>query len=316
MSTRPPSAAQPKRNRTLLIGAVVVILLLGAVLAYYMVDNAQQAEVIEELTLTKTELDAEITQLNQKVDKVDAELMTTKKNLAEKTEEVEQLLRQIKFLKGQVNAYIVQGKLAEQEKEKYKGMYEQLSFYNDRYRKEIASLKQENKLLKERLASAEGKTDSLSKELREKEDEIIQKEIKLEGAQALSAVNFKISAIKRNKKPAEDGKIQARDVRKGIEVCFTVPKNSAALMGEREVVLIMTHESGRTLKGEGSGGYFNYHGRKTAFTSKSILEYNGNSTRHCLKYDHREGTRIKEGMYDIKVLDAGNLMGKSTLTVE
>ena len=315
MSTPPPGAQTRNRNRTLLFGALALIVVLGGALAYFISDNAQKGEVIEELTLTKAELDTEIEQLNERVEQVDAELMTTQKDLAEKTEEVEGLLREIKYLKGQVNSYRVQGKLAEQEKEKFKGMYEQLDFYNDRYRKEIKSLKAENKRLKSELAVSKGKQDSLTRELDDREDELTQKEIKLEGAKALSAVNFKFFAIKRNRKAAEAGKMQARDVKKGIDVCFTVPKNSAALMGERQMVLIMT-DGAHTLMSENGGGYFNYHGRKTGYTTKAMLDYQGTSKRVCVRYDHRDGTRIKAGTYDVKVLADDNLLGSSTLVVE
>lgn len=311
------SAARRSSTRLWLGVGLVAVVGLTTALVFVLDENAQQAEIIDELQLNKEDLQLEIEQLDRRVERTDAELAKANVDLKKKTEDVEQLLGKIAYLQRQLRAAIKQGELSEKERQRYQGQYEQLAFYNKRYRAEIAALKEENAKLKAQLAAAGNARDSLENTVGALENDLIQTEIQLETAKALTAIDFQYTALKRVNKPFDGKEVKQRDLQEGLQVCCTVAANNAAAPGKRTVYLLVLAPNGPALTNfNRNSGYFELRKKKTAYTAKAELDYTGSARQLCLSHYFKPGEEPLKGTYTVKLYAEGFLLGEDTFEVQ
>lgn len=315
---QPPEPTAPRRSRlrNLLVAALLLLAVTGGFLVYFFLEVEEQRGIIEELTLSQEDLEAEIKDLDATMEQLDAELAEANADREQKEQRIEQLLKQISYLQSQVQVYIKRGKLMEQEKERYQGMYEQLMFYNKKYRREIAALKAENEALRGQVAALSGDLDSLENKTQELQNTVTEQEITIESSKALTAINFRFFGVKRRDNAVEGNPLEARDIRKAFRVCFTVPKNPAAETGRREIFLVIDGPEGIVKNFGETSGYFEYNRKKKIYSAATTVRYNGRNLPVCIDYDLPEAFRFPEGRYTIAVYSEGFKLGQEQLVVE
>jgi myosin heavy subunit len=286
-------------------------------LVYYIWLAEEQQEVIEQLTISREELETEIRQLDDRMGRLDGELAQANANLAEKEARVQQLLKDIAYLQTQVQVYIRQGQMAEADRDRYQGMYEQLNFYNTKYRKEIAQLREENERLRQQLASSQTANDSLREQTDQIRTELNQAQITLESSRALSASNWRLIAVKRTRE-VEGNTLKARDLTDELKICLTVGPNPAAERGNRTVYITVNGPNSRTRLVEGSqtAGTFEYNGQIVLASAQTALNYTGQESAVCARLRVPEGFRFEEGAYVVAAYADGFRLGETRLVVE
>lgn len=284
-----------KRNRIiiLILSLVIVGLLGGGGYMYF-----QSQEKVEVLSSEKEKLEAEMQNLDKDIARMELDLQSADKEKEAMQAELKSLQEKITYYKVQVNRLMQEGKLAQAEREKFQGKYEQLEFYNERYRTKIAELEaqikvleSENLTLKKNVQSA----DSMNQQLVQTTSKLQEK---VEASMALIASDFDIRGIYRSGKEKESEKGPVLKARKleTLKVCANVNKNPNAEKGSKEVFLIIKAPSGQVLQAN-DGGKISVDGREMSYSTKMSFNYGGNIMPVCVEFHHEKD--YEKGNYTV-----------------
>jgi uncharacterized protein YlxW (UPF0749 family) len=324
----PPAPAAPaaagaparknKRRRGFWVWTTLIsVVVLGGTATYLAYVNREQAEIINDLTLNKDELEAEIRQLDQRVQTLDSELTRANQNLEAKQAEMENLLEKIAFLQQQVATYIRQGRVVEAERDRYQGLSQQLAYYNTKYQREIEVLKQENARLRAQVDSLQSQTGSLALRADSLQGVANTAQTELQGSRVLAIVDCRFIGVNRSRE-TEGPTLKARDVKDLLRVCITLAPNTLAPKGPRPVYAILfgPNNSNQPVINPANTGSFEHQGQLLQFSARGQVDYQGRATSLCMEYRLPEGERLAEGRYVARIYTDGFLLGQHALTIE
>lgn len=298
----PTENKRSRKTITLFVLAALVTLL--AIKVFF--DQHEKTELKEyyqsELEHSQTKLDEISLELEQKIKEIDSlggditELMVAK-------EEVEKERDQLNTTR-QANRQLI-GRL----RRKTDG-YEELLKEKD---KEIVRLKKvaeqlltENTTLKTEKNELNRSIVGLNEDKKELED-------KVAVASQLQAKGIHIYAVARNGKERES-QFKNRHINT-LKVVFNIAKNDVAPLEAKEVYIRVIDENGQVIfdinKGSGS---FMLDGKETFFTAKKDILFDNSQQQLSFTYD--KGSDYDKGVYKMEIFTDGYSMGAKTFTVK
>lgn len=314
----PAPRPNARRKRSIWLWATLVsVLVLGGLSAYLWHVNQEQIEIIEDLTLNKDELEAEIRQLDQRVQTLDTQLAQANQNLEAKEAEMENLLEKIAFLQQQVQTHIRQGRVVETERDRYQGLSQQLAYYNTKYQRQIEELKRENARLTAQVDSLRGQTGTLTEQAESLRTVATSAQTVLEGSRVLSIVNARVVGVNRTRE-TEGPALKARDAKTLVRICLTLAPSTLVEKGPRTVYAIINgpNNSNQAVVNPAHTGSFEMAGQLMQHSAKGNVDYQGRATSLCMEYPLPEATELEPGRYVIRFYADGYRLGQQEFTIE
>ncbi len=307
MSTQETEQQKSKRNRTILITVIGVLLLLNIVTLFLYYQNNQ--EMGTSLQSSKQELEETYNKL---------ESMSNELNL--KIEELQKL-------GGDVEELRLIRETLEQEKEQLKndGQLAQTRFNQIRnrvegYRElllkkdvEIAELKElneslyaENNVLKED-QRALNKTISEVKTNNEKLSE------KVEVASLLKAENIQVVGLNSRGNAKERDRYRNNQIEQ-MQLSFNLAKNDVAPVSGKDIMVRVIDPEGKVIFDVAKGsGTFMKDGKEVFFTQRQQILFD--NTQQKLTFLYEKGSDYAEGRHTIEIYANDNIIGKANFEI-
>lgn len=306
-----PEEQRPKRNNVLII--VLILLLIGAIgFNVYQYYNKQRNdkilndevvstnEIKNELRKQRDSILAQLDEFKGKSAKLDTLIMEKEKELIEKQEKIEKLLKENKI---SYNKYLA----IKDEMAKWK-------YYAQKYQKDIERLSEENKKL-----TAQNQT--LTTEVKQKKhtiDTLLDVNVDLSNrislAERLSAQNIEITGVKfkSNNKERETNRSSQLDK---IRICFDIPENLAAKSGSRDIYLQILDPNGQTVAIESLGsGVTKLGAEDVQYTTKQTIDYDKEAKNYCIYWG--KDSRFEPGKYNLILMTSGYKLGEKSYTIK
>ena len=320
-----PSApeAKDKRNKLIITGMAVAIVLLLAGVAWFVYDNSQVTEENVKLTSEKENLENEIQSLDKEIKQMEIDLQKSDQDKEALQQQLLGLQDKIAYYKVQVNKLIKEGKLAEEEKEKFKGKYEQLEYINGEYRKKIAELEREINELKTENTDLKQTVQTKEKQLNEVTDENTKYRIKIKAGSRLAASEINLSGQYENGKEKEPEKntLKAKKMRR-LKVAGRIAANPIAAEGRRDLFLVVKSAVGRLYTSPANSGLFKLNDKEMSYSSRAAVNYRG-ETEFAILLELAASEQFDKGPHDVflyTTIDENSpdtyLLGKTSVTLK
>lgn len=299
METAPNSDIK-KSKTSIIIGAVMILLVVGcAFLAYMLVNESAKNEQLQELAeLDKMEMELQYEEFDQQYNELQQQLTNDSliAQIENERRRTQQLLEELRNTKATDAAEITRLKKEIASLRKVLRHYvEQIDSLN----RLNAALVSENTQIKKKYDKAATQIDELSMERNELLD-------KVDLAAQLDATGFSI--MPKNKR----GKLAKRikDV-KSFEFGFTIVKNVTAQNGQRIVYARILKPDGNVM---GVNGTFEYENTTLEYTEKKYIEYTGEE-QSVVMYA-QVGEFLEAGTYRLSIFVDSQMIGETTYTIE
>jgi peptidoglycan hydrolase CwlO-like protein len=317
------SGAKDKRNKLIITGMAVAIVLLLAGVAWFVYDNSQISEENVKLTSEKENLENEIQSLDKEIKQMEIDLQKSDQDKEALQQQLLSLQDKIAYYKVQVNKLIKEGKLAEEEKEKFKGKYEQLEYINGEYRKKIAELEREINELKTENTDLKQAVQTKEKQLSEVADENTKYRIKIKAGSRLAASEINVSGQYENGKEKEPEKntLKAKKLRR-LKVSGRIAANPIATEGRRDLFLVVKSAVGRLYTSPANAGLFKLNDKEMSYSSRTAINYRG-ETDFVILLELAASEQFDKGPHDVflyTTVDENSpdtyLLGKTSITLK
>ncbi|MCC7303386.1 MAG: hypothetical protein IT233_12160 [Bacteroidia bacterium] len=283
-----------KKNNTVTILAVVLVLSLIGNITLFVTKNQQQEEMqarIDTVYIEKTKVEKELALTGAELDKYMGISDSLDKVVAEGKNQIATLEDDIKKLKGQV-------KKDASKKKELQAKIDELNALVESYLEKIDQLITENQLLKTQNAD-------LTTEVQEMTEQNKNLQGKVNVAALIKTEYVKLSALK--KKVLGDDFVETSLAKKvdKFKVSFTLLPNGLAESGDKNVHIRIIDPNGKVL----GGGTFNAGdtGTPTDFTATVIIQYDkGGKASGAVEY---AGSDFKSGNYKTEIYIDGILSG-------
>ncbi len=255
------------------------------------------------------------------------ELTEAQEKLAEIDAELQQKIREIDSLGGDIEELLaVQQQLTEERdqlqrtrkanrqliarlKRKTEG-YEELLKAKD---KEIEELKKVNQALLSENTDLKEKTNELNRSLTELNEDKKELQQKVELAARLKAENIRVMAVTKSGKE-KSGVLKSRQLVK-LKVTFNIAKNEVAPLETKEILIRVIDENGQVIFDVSRGsGSFILNGKETFYTAAQDVLFDNSGQQ--LTFEYEKGSRFDPGQYKVEVYTDGYLMGEAAFIVK
>ncbi len=283
---------------------LIIIILLGLLVVFFIIDKIQQKSRTEEIIVQleesnteKQEISNEMKELLVQYDDLRTNNDTLNEKLASEQVRIKELIDQLKYVKSSNST-----KIKEYKKElgtlrkimrSYIVQIDSLYTKNNELIKENAQVKNEYRIVMSENQELSTERDSL--------EGTVQK------ASALKAMNLSASGInKRGKNTNRISKLEK------IKVCFTVNENAITSQGQKWVYLRIAKPDKYVLF-ESESDLFAFEGKDIAYSAKRMLNYNGKAADMCIYWQKSE--MLMPGLYYVDIFTDGNLIGTTAFTL-
>ncbi|MBX3101301.1 MAG: hypothetical protein KF690_02195 [Bacteroidetes bacterium] len=295
----PPPAPQPKRKPTTVYILAGAIAILAIVLLVVLNRNSQLSTDKTELEGDRTDLQAELNELDKKMAEMDGALSDAKLDNQRKQEMIKKLDDEITYLKVRLQKSMAQGQLTARERDEYKGKYEQLEFYNRRYRQKIAELEALLKEQGEKIDRLTLEKDSLTTANTHLEDQNLLYELKIQVGSKLAASAITVYGVNSRGKEDAGPKLNRRRTR-ALKSCVTLEKNDIADMGTRSLYMVVLKPDGRILHHPSMGsGYYSTPGGEQPYSASARIEYKRARTQACATFTLPPDAEMDKGLHKV-----------------
>lgn len=299
MSEKKPEKKSYRRN---LIIAFLSIILIVMGVKWYLDREEMQAYYDTELEDARVRFAAISEELDQKIKEIDSlggdieELIVAKETIEAERDQLQRTRRANRSLIIEL-------------RDKVDG-YEQLLKIKD---KEIEQLTELNQELFTQNTGLKEQTNRLNQSITQLNQNKEQLEEKVAVASQLRAENFGIYAISKSGKEKKDS-FRNRQI-KSLRIEFNIPQNKVAPIEGKTILMRIIDENGQVLfdVARGSGTFM--HDEKEEFytESKDILFDN---TNQRISYLYDKGSEYKSGQYFVEIYTDGYLMGKESFIIK
>lgn len=298
------SGQTPKRNSNVIYFLIVVVVaLLGTDIYLYLQKNKSDVIIVnqnDEKSRLKVELDsldAQVQQLNASKTKLSAAMQAKNDSLQAK----------IKVLRTQ----LAKGKLTASELKEAQGeimnlraSVAQYTHSIDSLEKTNASLRVERDTLRNNVAIAKTKNDTLTKQNQDLSN-------KVQIASALKVAQLDVVAYK-VKGSGKEVEVTRANPAKKIKINFTVAENAVAPKGNHDVFIRIFDPAGNFITGD--GGSFTSDGQTLPYTYKTSINFNDDGATYPV--DWINPSPFQKGTYTVILYADGYTMGKTTFSLK
>jgi peptidoglycan hydrolase CwlO-like protein len=222
---------------------------------------------------------AQLEEYKGKVSGLDSVISKRERELVAKASEIEKLLKQNKMT---YNKYL-----------SAKSKIDELTYYSNKYLKEIDQLSKDKKELTEQNQNLQAEVKEKKKTIDNLTDENVTMGNRLELARRLTADNLVITGV-RFKKGNKEHETSNGDKIEKLKVCFTVPSNHAAPAGKRDVYMQVVDPKGQTIAIASMGaGTITVDGEQAQYSIKEEIDYQNDASNYCL-YWTKGDTKLQE----------------------
>jgi predicted nuclease with TOPRIM domain len=301
------SSKSNKNKRTTMI-AIIVLLLIGNGVYYYM-DYREKQELKAEINNKNTELLETYDELNRINSQLDEKIREIEQ-LGGDVTELQQAKAELEAEKEQLtrSASIAQRRYSEI-RDKVQG-YETLLKQKDQELTKLRALSDslyaENTTLK---STQNQLADSISQLTRNKTE--LQKKVNV--ASRLKAENIKVLALNKRGKERE-GEFRDRHVEQ-LKVAFNLADNPVAPIESKNIMLRIIDPNGNVLFDVATGsGTMMIDDREEFYTAKQEILFD--NTRQELAFTYEKDSDYESGIYDVQLFADGYLIGNETFKVK
>lgn len=281
------------------LSILALILAIGA--AYLLRENlsaryeAEAAKLkVNELSEERTELLAQLDELQAKYDK-----------MAPEHQEMDSLLRLERRRVGQLRAQISGGgPLSGTQVNEYRQKIEELELQLEEFRQQIDVLLEENLALtgeNAQIRSTLTQTTTRNQELEIKNQDLEQK---VEKASILTISNLEFTAL-RERRRGDEPTDKARRTDK-IRICFTINQNLVANTGNRDFFVRIIDPSNQVLANSPDNTLI-FEAETIQYSIKRTINFQQESQDVCVIWD--QDASFQKGYYNVVVFSEGNEVG-------
>jgi hypothetical protein len=288
-------------KKALIAAIVVIILAMGGILIYLLLDNRtleqEKMEMLELAELDKQEMENDYERLSLQY----TEMMSQINNdsiIAQLTQEqmrTQQLLEELKNVKAADAREIARLK------KELATVREVLRSYI----RQVDSLNQVNQQLvaeNDRVKDELKQQNLVNQDLRQEKENLTEK---VTIAAQLDATGITMTALNKRQKAAK----KMKDC-KTIQVGFNIARNVTAANGNRTIFVRIQTPAGQTL----TAGTFPYENRQLEYSMKKVVEYTGEEIN--VQTYWQVGEFLDAGQYRVSIFADGNMIGTKTFTFE
>ena len=288
-------------KKALIAAIVVIILAMGGILIYLLLDNRtleqEKMEMLELAELDKQEMENDYERLSLQY----TEMMSQINNdsiIAQLTQEqmrTQQLLEELKNVKAADAREIARLK------KELATVREVLRSYI----RQVDSLNQVNQQLvaeNDRVKDELKQQNLVNQDLRQEKENLTEK---VTIAAQLDATGITMTALNKRQKAAK----KMKDC-KTIQVGFNIARNVTATNGNRTIFVRIQTPAGQTL----TAGTFPYENRQLEYSMKKVVEYTGEEIN--VQTYWQVGEFLDAGQYRVSIFADGNMIGTKTFTFE
>jgi len=299
------SGQTPKKNSNVIYFLIVVVVaLLGTDIYLYLQKNKSDVIIVnqnDEKSRLKVELDSldqQVQQLNASKTKLSAAMQAKNDSLQAK----------IKVLRVQ----LAKGKLTAAELNQAKGeimnlraSVAQYTHSIDSLEKTNASLRVERDTLRNNVAAAKTKNDTLTKQNQDLSN-------KVQIASALKVAELGVVAYK-VKGSGKEVEVSRANPAKKIKINFTVAENAVATSGSHDIFIRIIDPTGNFIT-EGDSGSFTSDGQNLQYTYKTSIDFKDDGAAYVV--DWVNPAPFQKGTYTVILYADGYTMGKTTFSLK
>ncbi len=284
---------------------IIIIVILSLLVIFLTIDKFIQKnkteKMIAELEYVNTEkqnINTELKNLYKQYDGLKTENDTINARLETEKKKIEQLMAEIKRVKGASARKI----------REYKKEVKTLRAIMRSYIVQIDSLNVSNQKLRAEVGEVNKKYQSV---LYEKEG--LNKEI-----DSLSNTVDKAATLKATNVEASGMNVRGKDTKKikkisKIRVCFTIAENAIADKGERWIYIRIAKPDGSILKNK-DGSLFPYQDKEIMYTARRRMNYDGSLNSMCIYWKKNE--TLDEGLYSVDIFTDGKQIGTTHFSLK
>ena len=295
---------QKKRNLTILITGVLIIVSL-AFSVFYFIRQANQkeaevAEIVEQMNFEKQQIEKEFTNMNQEFDGYNSNIHNDSlvKLLNDQKTKVQQLLDELRVTKSTNARRIAQLK---QELATVRKVMIQYVNQIDSLNAANHILKTENVEVRRKFQAANETVQQLSKE-KENLHQVVTR------ASIMEVSNFSMTALNNKGKKTSWFSQTAN-----LQFNYTIAKNVTAQPGDKTIYLRITRPDGDVLT-KSPNNVFAYENKDIAYSACKSFEYTGYSKSDVIYW--KVGEILPKGNYRAEFFIDGNRVGSFTFEFE
>ncbi|TAH24501.1 MAG: hypothetical protein EAZ07_09500 [Cytophagales bacterium] len=300
----------PKKDNTKVILIIVIVALLG-VIAYLLMQNNKQTEVIK---VKEEKIQVDSLAISAKVKELE-DLQLAYERIKQDREAMGLSNDSLNAEITRLNDYMVKVRRGDQRKIKeLDAMIAKMKADVDIKDQELAALRSENDTLKTNIVVLKKENlvmnDTISS-LNQKKTELQEK---VEIASILRAENIRLVVINRKGKEVDKEEFKSKLVDK-VRVEFNLGDNRVARKDRKKIYFRLIQPDGSVLYDLATGGgFFNAESKEIPFTLKQELEFDNSKQRMTFVYV--KGSPYKIGNHTIEIYHEGNKIGESSLIVK
>jgi hypothetical protein len=298
------SGQTPKRNSNVIYFLIVVVVaLLGTDIYLYLQKNKSDVIIVnqnDEKSRLKVELDsldAQVQALNSSKTKMSAAMQAKNDSLQAKIK----VLR-TQLAKGKLTAAELQQ--AQSEILNLRGSVAQYTHSIDSLEKTNASLRVERDTLRNNVAVAKTKNDTLTKQNQDLNN-------KVQVASALKVAQLGVTAYK-VKSSGKEVDVTRANPAKEIKISFTVAADAVAQKGSHDIYIRIIDPTGNFISGD--GGSFTADGQNLQYTYKTSIDFKDDGAGYVVTWVNP--APFVKGTYNVILYADGYTMGKTTFSLK
>lgn len=288
-------------KKALIAAIVVIILAMGGILIYLLLDNRtleqEKLEMLELAELDKQEMENDYERLSLQY----SEMMTQINNDSIIAQLTQEQMRTQKLLEELKNVKAADAREIARLKKELATVREVLRSYI----RQVDSLNQVNQQLiaeNDRVRDQLEQSNIVNADLRQEKENLTEK---VAIAAQLDATGITMTALNKRQKAAK----KMKDC-KTIQVGFNITRNVTAETGNRTFFVRIQTPSGQVLK----AGTFPYENRQLEYSMKKVVEYSGEELN--VQTYWQVGEFLDAGQYRVSIFADGNMIGTKTFTFE
>lgn len=300
-SSNTPPEEKKKNDKVIFI---IIIALLVGVIGFLFYRQNKQADTIKTQEAKIHAASISIKNLQAEYDSAINRLTAMQGENDSLNKIIEEQIQQLKVAKaGAASAYGLQISLNDYKKQ-IKDLHDQM----DGYLKTIDALTADNKVLNDKVKTAQAQNDQLQSTVSAQQSTISGQQIKLA---LLHPSALKAEGMKEGKKPKVQKSAKATDY---INVTMTIPENKDSDAGDKTFVIRIMDPKGTTLTSNISGQFKSSDGTDMQYSMKATMKYDQSAKTVSMKYT--QSTGYTPGKYNIEVYQDGFKVGATTLDLK
>lgn len=303
---------QKKSNRVFFIILILALLVVNGLILFSSLKNKREKQ---QLSADLAISDSLRNDFQMRYEDALVELEDVKGQNAEKDEQIEEYITQLKESKRKIDRQLAARNLSNKEKaeltkqlDNAKAEISALMAEKDAFLQQIGQLKEENVVLTQNLEVKISEVKNLTEENTDLKDE---KDSLYNIGSILKASNISFSTIKVKRNNKERKTTRAKKVDK-ISVCFDLDPNKISPSGKKNITMKIVSPSGATLfsRAQGSGSFENMESAKSeSFTKSFAVDYvKGELKNYCTRWEQADG--FEKGNYGVELFQSGYLIGQ------